>query len=400
MTEMRKKKKVLCLGNMNNNFFSLARYLKDAGYEVGLRTMLNEPAHFGPSADSYTNDYESYTQRIRWSNMPSDYTGITRKQIKEDIGGYDYFIGCGASPAFFHKAGIKLDIFIPYGSDLDVIPFLRRYDYQKRRKLFKRWRLAVNQRKGIENASYVLFDYTNDDCEAVFKRFDMKGERLLLSSPLLYLPEYSLDNINKYAQNCAHYRRFQELRAGHSFIAFHHSGHWWKDLPTELFYKGSDKIIEGFAQFVKDVPDALLVLFEYGGDFEESKKLVKKLGIENNVAWFPKMPRKEIMLGLSMCDVGIGEISRPWIMYGTISEMMAMAKPIVMNQADAASVKAYKTIYPVQQATNSEEVAAGLKYYHDNPDKAKQDGDANHRWITEELIQTSLDKIISLIEAE
>lgn len=390
----------MCLGNMNNNFFALTRYLRDIGYDAELRIMNNEPDHFAPENDSYTKDYEKYTKKIKWSNFPSDYKSISKTQILHDIQGFDYIIGCGAAPAYLNKVGKRLDLFIPYGSDLDYTPFIHLKDFRKLQKILKRYRLAYNQRKGIECAEYILFDYTNDDYEKVFKKLKLKGHRIKQSPPFLYLPEYILENVKKYAPYSQYYDKFKELSNRYNFIAFHHSGHWWKNLPTDFFNKGTDQIIYGFKKFVSTRPDALLVFFEYGGDIEESKKLVRELQIEQNVAWFPKMSRKEIMIGLAFADVCIGEIARPWIIYGTIVEAMVMRRPLIMNQADKQSLSNYKHIYRVQNAKNSDDVAKGLEYYYTNMQQANLDGIFNRKWVAEELIEKSFDKIVSLIEAK
>ena len=44
--------KIGIIGNMNNSYFSLARYLRDEGYDCELLIFTDEPEHFDPSCDT------------------------------------------------------------------------------------------------------------------------------------------------------------------------------------------------------------------------------------------------------------------------------------------------------------------------------------------------------------
>ena len=53
-------KKIGLIGNMNNNFFALTRYLRDAGYQAELIIVGEENAHFPPQSDSYEENFTDY----------------------------------------------------------------------------------------------------------------------------------------------------------------------------------------------------------------------------------------------------------------------------------------------------------------------------------------------------
>ena len=91
-------------------------------------------------------------------------------------------------------------------------------------------------------------------------------------------------------------------------------------------------------------------MFENGEDVDRSKDLIKKLNIENYVKWFPVTDRKDIMIGISLCDVGVAEIGNlSWITYSTVCEFMCMSKPIIMYREDEL-YKDIMNIYTILKA--------------------------------------------------
>ena len=70
--------KIGIIGNMNNAYFSLCRYLRDAGYDCHLLIYKNEPDHFDPSCDTDSGDYLNYIKKVDW--------GEPSKFLSEDFG--------------------------------------------------------------------------------------------------------------------------------------------------------------------------------------------------------------------------------------------------------------------------------------------------------------------------
>jgi len=60
------------------------------------------------------------------------------------------------------------------------------------------------------------------------------------------------------------------------FTIFHPVNLDWK-------VKGNDKLIRGFAKFVKEFPQSLLIIVDRGIDSQRTHELVRKLELENNV---------------------------------------------------------------------------------------------------------------------
>ena len=116
---------IVLIDNMNNNFFSLARYLRDLNINVDVYTIPNSKMkHFEIVADTFINK-----NKLKFiKEFPVDIKNITwlffqKDKIYNTFKNYDLIVSCGLSSAYLERAGIFSDIIIPYGSDLYLVPF-------------------------------------------------------------------------------------------------------------------------------------------------------------------------------------------------------------------------------------------------------------------------------------
>ena len=109
--------KVAFLGNMNNNHFAMARFMRDRGVDAEVLLFDNDPDHFHPSADSYDEDFATYCRTLTWGT-PAHWLRTPTATIVRDVEPYDVLIGCGLAPAFLGRANRRLDVFVPHGADL------------------------------------------------------------------------------------------------------------------------------------------------------------------------------------------------------------------------------------------------------------------------------------------
>ena len=78
---------------------------------------------------------------------------------------------------------------------------------------------------------------------------------------------------------------------------------------------------------------------------------VHELGVEQQVYWFPLMPRREIMVGLSLADLSTGEFGFPNSGGGTVYESLAMGKPMLHYRDDDRSRRAgFSNLAPIVAA--------------------------------------------------
>ena len=120
--------RVACIGNMNNNMFSLVRYLRDRGIDAELVLLDCEQAHFHPSCDAYDLDYQAYTTSVDWGRRKR-FDKVSGDRVRDLLGRYDYLAGCHTVPALAHKAGRKLDLFFPFGTDVYEMPFRQGFEW-------------------------------------------------------------------------------------------------------------------------------------------------------------------------------------------------------------------------------------------------------------------------------
>jgi hypothetical protein len=386
-----KIKKIACIANMNNNMFCLVRYLRDRGYDAHL-FLVEEFAHFLPECDSYDNEYLNYTHQLDWYSI--GHWKISANKIKKDLTGYDFIICCDRVPSYLQKAKIKIDMFIPHGGDVFHMTF-----YKFEQLIPKKWEIgafyqAFLQKKAIRNASYMMCELTNDEFENHITKLRVKGKRLFSILPIVYSPQY---NVPAFTNSTA---QIQKIREANNFIVFHQSRHIWKSDPTSLHYKANDMLIEAFADFVKSNKNisSLLIMFEYGEDYLESKKLVKNLEIEDNVLWLPLMERKDLMKWLNISDIGVGGLGASWLAYGSLEEIMALKKPFIGRRDDDLYKEHYKNLYPMVSVKSKLEIFNVFKEYFINTRYFRDMGLNSYLWFKEFIVENTIDQIIYAIE--
>lgn len=344
--------KIALLGNINNANFSLLRNLRDNGIDATLLLWKNDGklshSHFKLSDDTWNINYWSkFVKRTNISNAsssliynplkPKNY--ILEKYFLNLYYKYDIFIGSGIAPAIFEKFNKKLDIFYPYAMGIEWVntiedKVLNHFDYRKI-ILSKIKKLQVN---GLKNTQFVInpeLGITED----AFKKIKVKTHQLYV--PLVYKEK-------KQALNLDIKKKIKKF----DFKIISHCRHVWKSskslsaLKNMSNSKNNDWLILAFKTFLKETKsNSCLILFKYGPDFEKSMELCKKIGIEDNVIWFPIMKRKKILQIIEICDVGAGEFyqKKKTFWGGTALEIMSQGK--VTLQTFKFSKKEFSKIF-------------------------------------------------------
>ncbi len=393
---LKSKTKIACVENMNNNMFAVMRFLRHKGFIADL-ICSNESKHFLPEADTFEETYLAHIKEFDFTKK--DILNTNRLGVNRFFSQYDFVIACGASIAYLTFAKVKIDIVIPYGSDLYTLPF---YEVtSKHDAILDKWRLtfAKNQKKGIECASAILMDYTSDDFEKVFKKFNLKGARHKYPCPFIFTPEFNTKN-KFYLQGLSSFTtEMKAIRSRFDFIAFSHIRQSWKNPEDMWSYKGNDRIFKAFKNFLLVTKsEACLIVFEYGIDDQNSKALVKELGIEANVIWFPLMKRRDILVMISYVDVGIGEVGNySWFSYGAIYEFLCMKKPVIHRRDDHLYIGKVPTLYPMLSAANEQEVTSALLECYTNKEKVEKIAEDAHNWYMFNAIESPVKRIIAEI---
>lgn len=151
-------------------------------------------------------------------------------------------------------------------------------------------------------------------CKAVYKAADkviitncdnIKAAKKLQLKDYRFIPHPINEEIHKVElpPDCT------ERLHGQDFIVFHPARHHWDRYRDPSWEKGNDKIIAGFAKFRKATKiKAILVLTEWGLKIEQSRRLIKKLGIEEDVVWIPVLPNQHMIEMIRLSHVVIDQI--------------------------------------------------------------------------------------------
>ncbi|HDY68919.1 MAG TPA: hypothetical protein ENH85_14150 [Candidatus Scalindua sp.] len=389
--------KVACIGNMNNNMFSLVRYLRDFNIDATLFLLNNETEHFSPLSDTFDSNYD-YIKKLTWgSNARKLFLPSTPGKVREDFKQYDVLIGCGVAPAFLERAGLKLHIFMPYGADLYSVPFLPARPITRRMpaKLI----LAYYQKRGIRHSLLTTAPVVVKCWSKAIETLGIKHYPILY--PMVYCPQYN--NLNFEKSSLQYSQSFLQIRSNYDVVVFNHSRQIWKTFIDDVSLKGNDVLIRGFADYVKrGTKKAVLVLFEYGIDVIESKKLISQLGVADSVIWMPKMFRKEIMFGLSLADFGSDQFIVGDGGGGTCWEVMATGKPVFayfgINQEEFSALNMGKPFPPIVNVKTPDEIVNHLINFEKQPDYYKKLGEKAKNWYSYYMGKGLAEKYLYLVK--
>ena len=312
---MSKSKKIALIGNSNNNFFSLVRFLRDRGFCADLFLLNNELSHFHPSCDTYSLDFMDYTYCLPFGNCY--WFGDEIEGLKKDksailtLKDYDVIFACGSSLAYLEAFDIGVDFFVPYGMDLVHYPFFVPSANPNHRAHLDAF--CDLQRQAILRSRYVLS--TQDilgvtEYKESIEKLQCKTKTIVFKTfPYIYDKIYAKSTIPKYFSRSYWAEDFLKFKRNSQFLVFHHERHTWRSCAGRVGDKRNDKMFRGFAEALPQIKTLKpkILTFEYGDDVFWSKALIKELGIEKYVKWLPLMNRKDIMVGLHCANVATGQ---------------------------------------------------------------------------------------------
>ncbi len=155
-------------------------------------------------------------------------------------------------------------------------------------------------------------------------------------------------------------------------------------LPENIDKK-NDVLIEGFALYAKstNLRKPLLVLLGYGPDVENSKLLISRLGITDQVLWLPRMPRKKLMKLLEYANIGADQFASGF-WGGTGREILSRGKPLLnyvgTSDQEYRRISGHEMPF-VLRAQTPGEVCGRLLDFERNRDDYARAGKKNKEWF-------------------
>jgi len=327
------------------------------------------------------------------------------KELISILNKYDVFIGSGATPAIFDSLGMKLDLFFPYSMDIENVneDFFKKYRTSKNPLIrYLANEMYQMQVKGIRNAKTTInTDFLGSTTNA-FSEIDVKPK----NNPVPFVYPFEKGNKNKFSKNLQ--SALQKIN-GYDFVIVCHSRHQWvcpKNFIKEEWKdisKNNDWLINSYGEFLKLRPNAnsLLILFEYGEDYLQSKKLCEKLKIDSKITWIPRMDRKEILQIIKCSTVGVGEFYDKDIMWGgTAWEIISKGRPLIQglrtNSDEFLKISGYPLppIFPVNSKGN---ITEHLLTLYDNKSLRKNIKAQSDDWFKKYNGHAAAKKIADLI---
>ena len=367
------------IGNMNNNNFATMRHLRDIGVDAQLLLYSNEAEHFYPQHDTWQWDrWSPYVRQLGVSNGGSDALLASPRKLRREFDGFDVYMGNGIAPVLFDRMGTKLDLFVPYGEGVE---FIIEHAARWRRPLSSGYSwLRKTMMESALRRSVKLIGTANQHAHSqnTYRRLDLHPINL----PVLALyPETRPDTVALQPGVDALVERMHSS----NLVVFSHVSQIWKKLPVPHFMGGvgkrNDWLVRGFAQYRETSGNdkALLCLFEYGPDVDETRALVRQLGIQHQVAWFPMMSRRDIMSLLEHADIGGSEFAG---MYwgGCGWEFLASGVPMLHQLNDAERYRATEYGLPPFFNVHSPDDIAQVLLDHDRA-ALRRTGQGGRDWF-------------------
>ena len=235
--------------------------------------------------------------------------------------------------------------------------------------------------------------YTNALYEGRFARLAPGVERWTEGIPMVYAPGYERLSVPEMCNRTHWGHLFASIRKSVDFMMVSHGRHFWGEADNPNT-KGNDKLLGGWAIFCARTPKVKkkLVLIEYGRDVDRSRAYVRELGIQESVAWLPKMYRKDLMPGLFMADMVAAEFEHSWMTSGVLYEALVASKPILAYREDKLYRDHYPDLYPIYNARSPEEIAHRLEECCGDAERGREIGRQGRRWYEVEVVQRTIDK--------
>ena len=392
--------RIAVLGNMNNLGFSLMRYFRDLGEDAHLLLYANDGygglSHFVPKADTWHLDrwkpFIHQTGVFNWTQSlvvnPRERTWPCSKRfIRDQLSGYDTYLGSGAAPAIFHRVGMHLDGFVPYAAGVEFLGAPELLNAIRRvwiNRLSLR-RIQRLQRAGIA-ATDIVFNAELGPTADTLASIDVPVAPLPI--PLVYVgEEVSEEWVERRSREIVGDRTADLRIFCSSRIIFVNKAKMSPDLWVNE-NKNGDYVFRALKLVVERLPgvDVKLFLPEYGQDVPEAKALCEQLGISANVIWLPMLARRDLRCLMRWCHAAVGQFLHTdgIIWGGTGWEALAEGVPFIQRinfRAGEYEASFGHPLPPIMHADNPEEIAEALLLLRERPDRRREIAAAAREWF-------------------
>lgn len=363
--------RILILGNLANDGYSVAKELRRTGMDVDLAVN--------------TSDFAMAFPEWEEGNVSTtvDPYNVNRDQLKDTwvapswIRYFDFVNNLPRRGHLMSKIRARID----------VIRMIREYDIVE---THVPWYIYA-QFSGIP---YVVYDagairyfpYRNSFRDRLARRGYRKARSIMVTNPDTFeifdsLPYLNPDRIFPvaFAIDPDKYRPVDatELRAKYAgddeLMLFSPSRQIWAE-------KGNDKMIRAYARFGKEFPKSKFVMVAWSLDEQRSKDLVNSLGVQDRVVWIKPVAKNHLIQFYGAADIVLDQfVLGSW---GTSTpEAMSCGKPVLMFYKKNYIVRAFgKEEPPILNSFTEDDIYSNLVRLAKDRDFALDVGKRSREW--------------------
>lgn len=125
--------------------------------------------------------------------------------------------------------------------------------------------------------------------------------------------------------------------------------------------KGTHLHLQAFPLICQALPtkQSKIILVSWGFEIENSRQLIKKLGYEDQVIWFPPLCRESLISFMQSADVVLDQMALPCF-GGTAPQALAVGTPVIMSYKPESTAFIVKQPAPIIPAFSPSEICEGV----------------------------------------
>jgi glycosyltransferase involved in cell wall biosynthesis len=290
-----------------------------------------------------------------------------RAWVVRRLSEYDCVVSAGMGPAWAALAD-RPCVAQTWGGDITMVPFYDTGDWEghdsmalpgPRRELAAQAKL---QRLGYERAGRLLL---------ADPRFQQFAERLGHAAKAVHVGIFI--DTEKYRPQPEIELRERILAGAEGPIVFVPARQDW-------YWKGSDRLLRGFATAARRYPSAVLVCAGWGADLEPSRRLIAELGIGERVRMLPcALSKSRLRRYYCAADV-VADQFTVGSYGGSALEAMSCERPVLIHLDRGRFETEGWSLPPVMNVSHAEEIAVALERLFDEPDLRSKLGSNAREW--------------------
>lgn len=148
--------------------------------------------------------------------------------------------------------------------------------------------------------------------------------------------------------------------------------------------KGSSKALRGFSLFAQKVPEARLVVIEWGQQKDLARKLLAELGLEHRVIFLPLSGKRRLLSYLRSADCLLDQFVLKQL-GSTAREALAVGLPVIIDVHTTQYDAYFDGELPILNAATPEQICQALLRLHNDPAFHEATRQASRNWFLQNM---------------